>query len=520
MRLKSFLVGCVGGLIALTSAQAADLPVKAKPVEYVKICSLYGVGFYYIPGTDMCLKVGGYVRAQAEWGSTQGLPFGSSYNGLYSASNINNALFTRQSDNIQMTGRAMLTADARNQSEYGTVRAYIRIGAVLNNADAATFVAERAFIQFAGFTFGQTQSFFDIFSTTELMSYFDAKTSGDTYNYGVKVLAYTAQFGNGFSGTIAAELGHYPAGVLNGNPGGFALGGSIGTASTAGFRMPDIVGNLRLDQPWGYVGISGAIHQVAGQYFATGNLERNGHPDDKYGWAASVGGLFYLPWLGGGDSIGANFVYSKGAVGYATKAGNWQIMHGDSVGVGWAADGIFDGPGLPVTANTEIHLTNAWSVNAGYEHFWNPRWRTSLYGGYTRVWYDAEITNDINTHLPGAAGTLRCGVPVAGSVWPPISVGISDPGNSCSPNFSFYQIGSRTQWNVTKDFYMGVDVTYTHLNTAYKGANSDGSPIYPAVGPKVAATTIDDQNIVSAIFRAQVNFEARNEGTSFVFGQR
>ena len=62
MKIKSFLIGCVGGLIALTSAQAADLPVKAKPVEYVKICSLYGVGFYYIPGTDMCLKVGGYVR--------------------------------------------------------------------------------------------------------------------------------------------------------------------------------------------------------------------------------------------------------------------------------------------------------------------------------------------------------------------------------------------------------------------------------------------------------------------------
>jgi len=520
MRLKSFLVGCVGGLIALTSAQAADLPVKAKPVAYVKICSLYGVGFYYIPGTDMCLKVGGYVRAQAEWGSTQGLPFGSTYNGLYSASNIGNGRFDRGSDNYQMTGRAMLTADARNQSEYGTVRAYIRIGAVLNNADAATFVAERAFIQFAGFTFGQTQSFFDIFSTTELMSYFDAKTSGDTYNYGVKVLAYTAQFGNGFSATIAAELGHYPAGVLNGNPGGFALGGSIGTASTAGFRMPDIVGNLRLDQPWGYVGISGAIHQVAGQYFATGNLERNGHPDDKYGWAASVGGLFYLPWLGGGDSIGANFVYSKGAVGYATKAGNWQIMHGDSVGVGWAADGIFDGPGLPVTANTEIHLTNAWSVNAGYEHFWNPRWRTSLYGGYTRVWYDAEITNDINTHLPGAAGTRPCGVPVAGSVWPPITLNAGANSSSCSPNFSFYQVGSRTQWNITRDFYMGVDVTYTHLNTAYQGANNNGAAVYPSVAPKIASTVVDDQSIVSAIFRAQMNFEARNEGTSFVFGQR
>ena len=185
---------------------------------------MYGVGFYYIPGTDMCLRVGGYVRSQAEWGSTQGLPFGSSYNGLYSSSALNsqsliNAQNTRQSDNFQFTGRAMLTADARNQSEYGTIRGYLRIGAVLNNADSATFVAERAFIQFAGFTFGQTQSFFDIFSTTELMSYFDAKTSGDTYNYGVKVLAYTAQFGNGFSATIAAELGHYKSvyGMVDGS---------------------------------------------------------------------------------------------------------------------------------------------------------------------------------------------------------------------------------------------------------------------------------------------------------------
>jgi porin-like protein len=92
--------------------------------------------------------------------------------------------------------------------------------------------------------------------------------------------------------------------------------------------------------------------------------------------------------------------------------------------------------------------------------------------------------------------------------------------SSCSPNFSFYQVGSRTQWNITRDFYMGVDVTYTHLNTAYQGANNNGAAVYPSVAPKIASTVVDDQSIVSAIFRAQMNFEARNEGTSFVFGQR
>ena len=61
---KSLLLGTAAGLVAIAGAQAADLPVKAKPVQYVKICSLYGAGFYYIPGTDTCLKIGGYVRAE------------------------------------------------------------------------------------------------------------------------------------------------------------------------------------------------------------------------------------------------------------------------------------------------------------------------------------------------------------------------------------------------------------------------------------------------------------------------
>ena len=53
---KSLLLGTAAGFVAIAGAQAADLPVKAKPVQYVKICSLYGAGFYYIPGTDTCAE--------------------------------------------------------------------------------------------------------------------------------------------------------------------------------------------------------------------------------------------------------------------------------------------------------------------------------------------------------------------------------------------------------------------------------------------------------------------------------
>ena len=77
---KSLLLGTAAGLVAMTGAQAADLPVKAKPVQYVKICSLYGAGFYYIPGTDMCLKVGGWVRAEYAYGDNGSLTSGA-FNG-------------------------------------------------------------------------------------------------------------------------------------------------------------------------------------------------------------------------------------------------------------------------------------------------------------------------------------------------------------------------------------------------------------------------------------------------------
>src|SRR5258707_6849812 len=64
---RSLLLGSAAGFVAVAGAQAADLPVKARPVEYVKICTLYGEGYYYIPGSDTCLKFGGYVRANYGW---------------------------------------------------------------------------------------------------------------------------------------------------------------------------------------------------------------------------------------------------------------------------------------------------------------------------------------------------------------------------------------------------------------------------------------------------------------------
>src|SRR5258708_7054619 len=72
---KSLVLGSAAGLLALSGAQAADLPVKAKAVEDVRICSLYGAGFFYIPGTDTCIKLGVYLRADTTFnGGSQDQP--------------------------------------------------------------------------------------------------------------------------------------------------------------------------------------------------------------------------------------------------------------------------------------------------------------------------------------------------------------------------------------------------------------------------------------------------------------
>ena len=77
---KGLLLGSAAGIVAVAGAQAADLPVKAKPVEYVRVCSLYGAGFWYVPGTDTCLKIGSYIREQVEYNAGNGgVPIGPNY---------------------------------------------------------------------------------------------------------------------------------------------------------------------------------------------------------------------------------------------------------------------------------------------------------------------------------------------------------------------------------------------------------------------------------------------------------
>ncbi len=192
---KSLLLGSAAGLIAVAGAQAADLPVKAKPVLYVKICSLYGDGFYYIPGSDTCIKFGGYVRADYNFNGRTPHVLGA------------NGAQDRTVSRWTTRHRANLTTDARTQTAYGTLRAYTSINAEVAEG-TATLGTHRAFIQWGGFTFGRTVSFVDhegSLGDSGMRSLYTGLVDSTTGAAGINQIAYTWQLGNGVTLNIGAD---------------------------------------------------------------------------------------------------------------------------------------------------------------------------------------------------------------------------------------------------------------------------------------------------------------------------
>jgi hypothetical protein len=483
---KSLLLGSAAGLAAVVGAQAADLPVKAKAVEYVKICSLYGAGFYYIPGTDTCLKIGGFVRT--EWNHNAAGSFNTHVNGA-------NAQYNRASDTLVNRSRGLFSFDVRSQTEYGTLRSFVRSGwQWTTNTDSiggssTAVYTDRIFIQFAGFTFGKTQSFFDVPDISDF-TYQTEFSRNVTGGHGVPVFAYTAMLGNGVTATLSLEeySSRRTAVVDLSTAAQRAAAFAIGTANASdnhGNEVPDIVGNLRVDQAWGSAQVSGALHLNQAQYYGVpvAPAGQQGHPDDKWGWAVGAGLLLKMPW-DARDTFAVAATYAEGATTYVWNAGGAFGARGaganltqvGGVAAGWLDDAYF-APG------TGLELPNAWNVQAGFQHYWTNSLRSSIWGSYSQ--YEAGS---------GTIDSLVC-VPRG------FAAGCTD--------FNAWQVGSRTIWNPVTNLDIGLEVMYTKVETAFAGGVTGAAA---GVGTVLTTNTIDptkrvsDQDIWSGVLRIQRNF--------------
>ena len=117
MNIKSLLIGSAAALAAVSGAQAADAIVAAEPepMEYVRVCDAFGTGFFYIPGTETCLKIGGFVRFQTSFGRDE---IGTLFQG-------------KDNDRSDWDAhtRVDINFDARSDTELGTLRGFINIEA-------------------------------------------------------------------------------------------------------------------------------------------------------------------------------------------------------------------------------------------------------------------------------------------------------------------------------------------------------------------------------------------------------
>jgi hypothetical protein len=456
---KSLLLGSAAGLVAVTAGQAADLPVKAQPVQYVKVCSLYGAGFYYMPGTDTCLKIGGWVRAEVTDHSN-----GSLTNGPFN-NNVNN----RSTNNLTVRARGYITADAREQTSYGVARGYIAVG--LNSNDVGTtgsetsntFSSNRAFVQWAGFTAGLGRSFFDFYNAAALNYRAGYMAQEDTGDGGWWTWAYTANFGGGFSATLSAEARRMTQVIGQGTVTTTLIEGGIGSGITSGqgyggWQVPDIVANLRVDQAWGNAQVMGALHQVNAPYYASAStasvIESNGHPSDAWGWAVGAGLHLNVPMLGSSDYVEGEVNYSQGASKYDNNtAGTVNQLFGTGANqtFGITSDCVYGG--AAGTTGTSCLLTTAWSAVLAWEHYYTPQWHESFSGSYGAESY----SNTANAILCEAEGNGNGGA----------AVGTGATATAgCNNNWSYWTAGTRLQWDVTKSFYIGVEALYLKYNSA------------------------------------------------------
>ena len=433
---KSLLLSSAAGICAVASAQAADLPFrKAAPVEYVRVCDYTGAGYFYIPGTDTCLKIGGYIKT--EYAYIEPTRAFTVVEGGGAG-----VLFTpKQRNATGFFAEGQIDADARTQTAYGTLRTYVRFrlnrlggnyGSQINDVNANGGGLDKGYIQFAGFTAGRVQSFFDFYADNYG---FEGIANSDQ---STQAFAYTATFGGGFSATIALE----DPGVRNdGIRGTTNVFGTTAGVTRGGSEIPDVVGVLYVEQAWGKAQLSAAYHQL--------NTVDNLAPltsRDTEGFAVQAGVQIKLPTLAAGDSLWLEGAYQNGAFLYQDSAGNLNSGFNAAFAVG----GIVHRDGDAVATRNaaggyNLHKSEGFSVMAAFQHYFTPNFSDVIYGSYEEVNYGSA--KNIDWFTGGGVGPA-----------------------------SEYRIGNQFLWTPVNNLLIGLEVFYAHIDQTLARTPGAGGP--------------------------------------------
>jgi hypothetical protein len=501
--IKSILLGTAAGIVAVATAQAADLPTrKAAPVEYVRVCNVGGITGWTLPGSDTCVKFSGYMTAHVIGGNLQ-----SQYNDAsaiattvetavnpFAASHLQQTLMVQGSDvspsvfngsagtitlpsgvtvapgatipgtvipnqknaifNRDTTGwniRANFGFDLASNTAYGPLIGHMDINSDLGNGlDSPrgnnTYV-NTGYVTWAGLTAGKAQSFYSFVGGGDNWNNF---FSPDQKGFNEPLLlAYTASFGGGFTATIAAQSQGTNGGSGGGTnmTGGYSSGGNgpsvPGPTTFGGQRWPDIVGALHYKSGWGEAQVSGVIHNV--------NVRDYGYYND--GGCGIVG----LALCGASESkvgwgVDAGLKYnlpSFGAgddilvTGSYTQNAAWYSGLPDAMN---GENGQVNGNGQAMILGDAYFnpLTNSWST---------PRaWSASML-------LEHHWSPTFYTDLEGSVG----GISWSGQSGGTCTLGSCIGTGLISPRSFTYLVGADIGWNPVTNLNFDLELMYQHV---------------------------------------------------------
>ncbi len=239
MNIKMVLLASAAAFAASTPVLAADAIVAAEPepVEYVRVCDAYGTGYFYIPGTETCLKIEGYIRFQVNVGPNAG--------GTSATNDSSWDAVTR--------GQVQFTA--KSDTEYGPLTGVIVLQANADNASSQETILDSAYLDVAGFRAGLFYSWWDDGLSGETDDIGSVVTLHNSIRYQYETGSFYAgisvdELEDGvFKGTVDPATGVFTADEAPNNVGvAFGIGGTAGAFSyqvTGGWDFDNEDGAIR-----------------------------------------------------------------------------------------------------------------------------------------------------------------------------------------------------------------------------------------------------------------------------------
>ncbi|MET3519705.1 porin [Mesorhizobium abyssinicae] len=350
MNIKSLLLGSAAALIAVSGARAADAVVVAEPepAEYVKICDVYGSGYFYIPGTETCLRIGGYVRydiGMGDVGSFDGAKSFDHQDGDQQDTWKKNARFTFKTWTGQETELGTLKTYTEMRFNFGNSNGYGTLASGNPAVDKGVSV-KFAWIQLGGLRVGKDESAFDSF-----IGYAGAVIQDTLVPYGdfdTNVVQYYFDAGNGFSAVVSLEEGS----------------GVVGTIDS---YVPHVVGGVKYTQGWG--AITGVVAYDSNYEEVAGKVRLDVKPMDNLS-------LFIMGGYGTDDNLNddaGNVIDAHGRGFYKQWSGNWAIWGGGTYTINektsFNAQLSYDeGKNFGVAANIAYEIVKGFKITAEVDY--------------------------------------------------------------------------------------------------------------------------------------------------------